>query len=207
MAGRPLEVIVAVSLIVAALLVVPVPAYPLDNVLGWQNTRWGMTESEVKGSVESSGLRLVSLAGPDGRPLDAGSPFKTNIRIDGSDYDVIFQFPDEARHLGRVVVRTLDFSREHALTLHNSLLRALTETYGLPAETDSRGTLASMTKWTFRITTVLLGMYTDTGTRGPHATKVSITYASTAEPHQSIKDKILFLGLLRALGEAGRGFH
>ena len=78
--------VVAVSLIVAAPLVVPVPAYPMDNVLGWQNTRWGMTESEVKGSVESSGLRFVSLAGPDGRPLDAGSPFRTNIqaRLRGS---------------------------------------------------------------------------------------------------------------------------
>ncbi len=193
-----------VALVFSAVLALPLPAYPLDDVEGWQTTRWGMTEEEVKGSVESLGLRLTPLPASQGRSLDAGAPFKTTIEINGSHYDVIFLFPDETRRLGRILIRTLDFSREHALAFHSSLLRTLTGTYGPPGETGSRGTTASLTKWIFKTTTVVLSMYTDTAAPGHHVTQVAVAYTATAASKET-RDKLLALALLQALGEAGRG--
>jgi hypothetical protein len=197
----------AASLLVAAALALPGPAYPLDDVPGWQTTRWGMTESQVKRSVESLGLEVTPLPGPHGKSLEAGTPFKTTVEIDGSDYDVIFQFSGETHRLGRISIRTLDFSREHALTFYNSLRRTLTEDYGSPGETQSRGTVASTTEWAFKTTTVVLSMHTDTGARAPHLSQVSVTYSPTAAAPMDTKDKLLGLGLLRALGEAGRSLR
>jgi hypothetical protein len=197
----------AASLLVAAALALPGSAYPLEDVRGWQTTRWGMTESEVKRSVESLGLRVTSLPGPHGGALEAETPFKTSIEIDGSDYDVIFQFSGETHRLGRILIRTLDFSREHALTFYGSLRRALAEEYGPPAETQSRGTVASTTEWAFKTTTVVLSVYTETGARAPHVSQVSVTYSPTAAAPKDTKDKLLGLGLLRALGEAGRSLR
>jgi hypothetical protein len=190
-------------LLIAAVLGITSPAYPVDDVLGWQNTKWGMTESEVKRSIESLGLPLTLLPASYARSLDAGAPFKTTVEIEGSHYDAIFLFPNDAQRLGRVLIRTLDFSREHALQLHGSLMRALKAMYGQPGETASQGSMASLTRWTFKTTTVILSMYTDTTVRGHAVTQVAVVYVPTAAAAEDPKDKLLGLGLLRALGEVG----
>ncbi len=113
-----------------------------------------------------------------------------------------FYFLDEPRHLGRVQVGGLDTSREDALKRHGALLRTLTERYGMPSETDSRGTHLSMTRWAFKTTTIALNMYSDTATRS-RATQVAVTYSPTGS-REDDREKILGLGLLRLLGGTWR---
>jgi hypothetical protein len=191
--------------LVGAVLAPMSGAHPADDVLGWQTTRWGMTPSEVKGSIESLKLPATSLPRPYGRALGADAPFQTSVEIAGNHYDAIFLFSEGTHRLDRVLVRTVDFSREHALALHDSLLGALTEQYGRPGETESRGTTATLTRWTFRTTTVTLTMHTDTAVPGNPVTHLGIIYAPTATASEDPKDKLLGLGLLRALGEIGHG--
>ena len=194
-------------LAMAAVLAIASPARPVDDVPGWQNTRWGMTAAEVQGAVALRGLTLVPLPAPYGRVLGADAPFKTSVEIAGAHYDAIFLFSAETQRLDRILIRTVDFSREHAHTLHDALLRTLTEQYGRPGETESQGPTGTLTKWTFRTTTVVLGMYTDTTVRGNHVTQVALVYAPTATASESPRDKLLGLGLLRALGAPGRSSH
>jgi hypothetical protein len=191
-------------LLIAAVLGVSAPAYPLDDVLGWQNTRWGMTQAEVRRCLESLGLPLTPLPASYERVLGAGAPFKTSVEMAGNHYDGIFLFPDDTTGLGRVLISTVDFSHEHALMLHGNLLRALTEKYGRPGKTESQGSMASQT-WVFKTTTVVLSMYTDTAVRNNHVTHVAVIYVPTAAASEDAQQKLLGLGLLRALGEVGRG--
>jgi hypothetical protein len=193
---------VMLGLAVASVLAIAPPAHALDDVSGWQTTNWGMTESEVKGSLESLGLQLTPLPTPYGRSLGA-APFKTTVEMPGGHYDAIFLFSGDTHRLGRVLLRTVDFSRPHALKLHDILLRALTEQYGRPGETESRGSTALLTRWTFRTTTVALSMYTDTAVRGNPVTQVSVIYAPTATASGDARDQLMGLGLFRALGEIG----
>lgn len=202
----------ATSQVILGLLLIAVvpgissPAYALDDVLGWQNTKWGMTEAEVKGRLESLGLPLIPLPAFYGRVLGAVAPFKTTVEMAGNHYDGIFLFPDDTPGLGRVLISTVDFSREHALTLHANLLRALTEKYGRPGMTELQGSMTSQT-WVFKTTTVILSMYTDSALRNNHATHVAVIYVPTAAAAEDTKRKLLGLGLLRALGEVGRSSH
>jgi hypothetical protein len=188
--------------LVAILLGSTVPASALEDVRGWRNTRWGMTEPEVRRSVGALGLALRVTPADAGLAALAEIPFKTKVDIEGSEYPVAFYFLDEPRHLGRVQMGGLDTSREDALKQHGSLLRTLTDRYGAPSDTDSRGTHLSMTRWAFKTTTIALNMYTDTGTRG-RATQVAVTYSPTVS-REDDRDKILGLGLLRLLGGTWR---
>jgi hypothetical protein len=189
-------------LLVAAIAVTSSLADAVDDLPGWQNTRWGMTETEV---TRTLGAPLTTLPASLARSLDAVAALTTSVEMAGSHYDAILLFPDDTRRLGRVLIRTLDYSREHALMLHATLQRALTRQYGPPGETESGGSTASLERWTFKTTTVVLSMYTDTSLPGRHVTQVAVTYAPTATAPQDAKDKLLGLGLLRALSESGLG--
>ena len=122
--------------------------------------------------------------------------------MEGSEYDVAFHFLDDPRQLGRVQLGGQDAPREDALRRHGSLLRMLTERLGVPTETDSRGTLLSMTRWTFKTTTIALNMYTDTGARG-RSTQVGLVYAPTAQRGED-REKVLGFGLLQLFGGSWR---
>ena len=188
--------LVSVTLILAATLAVSTPAQALQDVRGWRNTTWKMSESEVKRSVTALGL-VVMPASPS-PPPPADVPFRTKIEIDGSEYDVAFHFVDEPRQLGRVQVGGQDAPREDALRRHASLLRTLTDQLGAPRETDSRGPLLSMTRWTFKTTTIALNMYTDSGARD-RSSQVAVTYSPTAQRAED-RGKVLGFGLLQFLG-------
>ena len=186
--------LVRVMLILAATLAVTMPAQALQDVRGWRNTTWKMNEAEVKRSLGALGL--VVTPAPTSPPTEV--PFMTRVDIDGSEYDVAFQFLDDPRQLSRVQVGGQDAPREDALRRHASLLRTLTERLGTPTETDSRGSLLSMTRWTFKTTTIALNMYTDTGARD-RSTQVAVTYSPTAQRVED-REKVLGFGLLQLLG-------
>ena len=187
---------VRVALALVATLAVTMPAQAVEDVRGWRNTTWKMSESEVKRSVGALGLIVTLVPASPASPTDV--PFKTKIEIDGSEYDVLFHFLDDPRQLGRVQVGGQDVPREDALRRHASLLRTLTDRLGAPSETDSRGSLLSMTRWTFRTTTIALNMYTDTGARD-RSSQVAVTYSPTAQRVED-REKVLGFGLLQLLG-------
>ena len=185
-----------VALVLAATLAVTVPAQALQDVRGWRNTTWKMSESEVKRSVAALGLVVTPAPASPSPPAEV--PFTTKVDIDGSEYEVAFHFLDDSRQLGRVQVGGQDVPREDALRRHASLLRMLTDQLGSPSETDSRGALLSMTRWTFKTTTIALNMYTDTGARD-RSTQVAVTYSPTAQRAED-RGKVLGFGLLQFLG-------
>jgi hypothetical protein len=174
------------------------PAQALEDVRGWRNTTWKMSETEVKRSVGALGLVVTPAPTSPWPSPPAEVPFKTRVDMEGSDYDVAFHFLDDPRQLGRVQVGGQEVPRDDALRRHGSLLRMLTERLGAPSETDSRGSLLSMTRWTFRTTTIALNMYTDTGTRG-RSSQVGLVYSPTAQ-HLEDREKVLGFGLLQVFG-------
>ena len=188
--------LVRVTLVLAAALAVTMPAQALQDVRGWRNTTWKMSESEVKRSVAALGLVVTPAPASPSPPAEVA--FTTQVDIDGNEYDVAFYFLDDPRQLGRVQVGGQDVPREDALRRHASLLRMLTDRLGAPSETDSRGGLLSMTRWTFKTTTIALNMYTDTGARD-RSTQVAVTYSPTAQ-HAEDREKVLGFGLLQLLG-------
>jgi hypothetical protein len=188
--------LVRVALVLAATLAVTVPAQALQDVRGWRNTTWKMSESEVKRSVAALGLLVTPAPASPSPPAEV--PFTTKVDIDGSEYDVAFHFLDDPRQLDRVQLGGQDVPREDALRRHGSLLRILTDQLGAPTETDSRGALLSMTRWTFKTTTIALNMYTDTGARD-RSTQVAVTYSPTAQRAED-RGKVLGFGLLQFLG-------
>ena len=188
--------LVRVTVVLAAALAVTMPAQALQDVRGWRNTSWKMSESEVKRSVAALGLVVTPAPASPSPPAEV--PFTTKVDIDGSEYEVAFHFLDDSRQLGRVQVGGQDVPREDALRRHGSLLRTLTDQLGAPTETDSRGALLSMTRWTFKTTTIALNMYTDTGARD-RSTQVAVTYSPTAQRVED-RGKVLGFGLLQFLG-------
>ena len=190
--------LVRAVLVLAATLAVTMPAQAIEDVRGWRNTTWKMSESEVKRAVGALGLVVTTATASLSPAPPAEVPFKTKVDIDGSEYDVAFHFLDDPRQLGRVQVGGQDAPREDALRRHGSLLRLLTERLGAPSETDSRGALLSMTRWSFKTTTIALNMYTDTGARG-RSTQVGVTYSPTAQGAED-REKVLGFGLLQLLG-------
>ena len=188
--------LVRVVLVLAATLAVTMPAQAVQDVRGWRNTTWKMSESEVKRSVAALGLVVTPALVSSSPPGEV--PFRTKVGLDGIEYDVAFHFLDDPRQLGRVQVGGQDVSREDALRRHASLLRMLTDRLGAPSETDSRGGLLSMTRWTFKTTTIALNMYTDTGARD-RSTQVAVTYSPTAQRVED-REKVLGFGLLQLLG-------
>jgi hypothetical protein len=190
--------LVRIALLLAATLSVTMPAQALQDVRGWRNTTWNMSESEVKRSVAALGLVVTPVSTSPSPGLPAEVPFKTRVEIEGSEYDVAFHFLDDTRQLDRVQVGGQDVPREEALRRHASLLRMLTDRLGAPTDTDSRGALLSMTRWTFKTTTIALNMYTDTGARD-RSTQVAVTYSPTAQRAED-RGKVLGFGLLQFLG-------
>jgi hypothetical protein len=197
--------LIGTVLMVASLVIGPVRAYPVDDVSGWQGMTWGMTELEVARSMEARGFRLAPNRTSLAAPFEHHIPFQTTIEIDGHSYTVAFQFEDRSGRLAGVVIGTLDDSREHAVKLYGSLLRSLTGRYGPPGATESRGSVAAASRWTFKTTSIALRLDTDVTARGPRRTQVSVAYSPTAGPDQrQAQDKFLMMGLLRLLGEGWR---
>jgi hypothetical protein len=192
-------------LMLAGLVVVPVSTSALDDVLGWEGTTWGMTESEVAKAMEAHGFPLISGRTPLGGPLARTIRFRTTAEIGGHTYEVAFQFLDRTRRLDGVLIGALDTAPEHSLKLHDSVLRTLTGRYGPPSDAESRGNLTTSIRWTFKTTIIVLRFDAEAGVRGHPLTQVSLLYEPNTGPEQrDAKDKERVFALLRLLSEGWR---
>lgn len=188
--------------IVAALVAVPIPVHSLDDVLGWEGTAWGMSESEVTKRLVSRGFKPVMGPSRVGGEIDGEIALRTKVAIDGNTYDAAFRFAD--RGLTAVLIGTATDSPDRAVALHDSLLRSLTAQYGASSSAESRGT-ASLIRWTFKTTTIALRRDTVPNNPGRPLSQVSIVYTPATQSDEREPDEgILFLLLLQMLGKGRR---
>jgi hypothetical protein len=188
--------------IVAGLVALPMPAHSLDDVLGWEGTAWGMTESEVTKKMASRGFKPVVASSRVGDAIEGEIPLQTKVVIDGNTYDAALRFVD--RGLTAVLISTVTDSADRAVALHDGVLRSLTARYGASSITESRGT-SSLIRWTFKTTTIALRREAVVDVRGRPRRQVSIVYTPATQSDEREPDEgILFLLLLQMLGKGRR---
>ena len=118
------------------------PALALDDLAGWQETRWGMTEVQAR-----------KAAGTETRTIDPPvnyrflyAPMKVPLKIGAFPLEALLQFSKETRRLQQVLVRS-DSDNPALWTLLRDLL---TEKYGAPAQ------LGDKQEWRFPTTIIEL---------------------------------------------------
>lgn len=195
---------IGILAIAASLVTGPVSGYSLDDVLGWEGTAWGMTESEVTKSIASRGFHPVAGSPRLGGSSEGPIPLQTKVDIDGNTYDVAFRFSDRTRGLTGVLIGTVGGSPDHVGALHGSLLRALTAQYGPATGAESRRSTTSLTRWMFRTTTIVLHRDTGTDVRGRRLGHVSIVYLPTRSDQREPDEGIPLLLMLQMLGKGRR---
>jgi hypothetical protein len=132
----------------ALLVIIAAPAAALDDVAGWQMTKWGMSETEVKAAMPD-GLRDIR---PPTKYVGAYAPLASEFRVDRFQFAVVLQFSDDTRRLRQVLITADDASLDRWAVVRDLLI----EKYGLPRQ--QRGdTLV----WFFPSTAIELARSTD----------------------------------------------
>ncbi len=130
--------------VLAAILIIvlPLQALAADDLLGWQNTRWEMTEVEAAVALGSEAVRT----NPPEKFQKMYSPAKVSVRIGAYELVAKLQFSTEDKKLRQVIIQAPNASIE----LWAKLRDLLTEKYGQPSQA---GTLR---EWRFKTTVVEL---------------------------------------------------
>jgi hypothetical protein len=197
--------LIGIPVIAACLVIAPVRAHSLDDVLGWEGAAWGMTESEVTTRMASRGFPLVNGRPPTSIPLAGNVPFHTKAGIAGTTYDVAFRFSERTRGLDAVLMGTLADSPDRAAALHDRTLEVLTDQHGPATSADSLDRRNSLTRWVFETTTIVLQLETGLNVRGRRVGQVFIAYLPSARSDQrEASEGMLLLFLLQGLGKGRR---
>jgi hypothetical protein len=115
------------NFIVACVLLVSLATQAsAEDILGWQNTRWGMTVDQAAVALGNQGRRVE----PPEKFKNHYAPLKTKIQISGYDLDVLLQFSDQTKTLQQVLLK----SSTGGLSLWATLRDLLTEKYGAPIQ-------------------------------------------------------------------------
>jgi hypothetical protein len=136
----------AIRLLVLLCLSSPVYAQGQD-VLGWQNTRWGMTEEQAVAALGTQGLRVD----PPLKYAGLYVPLRSTIQISGYKMNALLQFSDETKTLRQVLLTW----RTDSIVLWEKLADLLTEKYGPPAEAGK------LIEWRFKTTIVNLDRWVE----------------------------------------------
>lgn len=153
-------------------------AAALDDVPGWQNLRWGMTEAQARQSLELSGLKVE----PDnGHFKDMYSALAISLTIADASYRAVLQFSEADRGLAQVLLKCGCSGGPLAPKAYRDMLRVLEEKYGKPTSSSEQPRPGS--EWAFKTTTISLSLYS---LGGPF-----LTYRPSVAPaKKSDKDKI-----------------
>lgn len=121
-----------------------------DDLLGWQNTRWGMTEEEIIEHMPDAPFQPVP-------HQDFGTAYckliLSRVKIGDSAFEVLMQMNKDTDRLSHVLIKN-DGDPSYAAdkTVFNDTLRILTERFGKPARTAT----SNAYNWTHPTTTVEL---------------------------------------------------
>lgn len=151
------------------------PAVPSKDLMGWQQTRWGMSTSEVLQAVTPTPVRLekrsyLTRGGDAGKPFDryGYADYYTTVQVSGEEYKVYFYMDAKADRLLTVVLEparylsTEEYIPEGAFT---GLSEALTQKYGTPTGQDDDRSKSGYThknmitrtrQWVFPTTSIRL---------------------------------------------------
>jgi len=131
-----------------------------QDVLGWENSRWGMSETNL---VTTFGSRLTKLPEPKSF-LDLHTNNVATLGLAGEPFTVFFQMDNRMNTLSQVLVRLNEMESHVPLEeLFNKLDSPLTRQYGSATlrsdERDFKSTIKSVYlshTWKFPTTTVEL---------------------------------------------------
>jgi hypothetical protein len=135
-------------LIVAFLAVTVSAACALDDVEGWQATKWGMTEEQVRSAMPD----LSENVPPKKFNASVYVPFDTAFKVDRFYFQVVLQFDVDTRRLGQVLVTANDASPERWIVARQLLV----ERYGPPHKQ-----YGDKFVWLFPSTAIELTRYAD----------------------------------------------
>jgi hypothetical protein len=124
------------------------PAYVrAEDVLGWQNTRWGMTEEQAAAALGAQGLRV----NPPLKYAGLHVPLRSTIQISGYKMNALLQFSDEKKTLRQVLLTW----RTDSIVLWAKIRDLLTEKYGPPAQAGK------LSEWRFKTTIIDLDRWSE----------------------------------------------
>jgi hypothetical protein len=131
-----------------------------QDVLGWENSRWGMSETNL---VTTFGSRLTKLPEPKSF-LDLHTNHVATLKLAGEPFTVFFQMDNRTNSLSQVLLRLNEMeSRVPREELFNKLDSQFTRQYGSRTsrsdERDFKSTIKSVylsRTWKFPTTTVEL---------------------------------------------------
>jgi hypothetical protein len=124
----------------------------MDDLPGWQQTRWGMTESEIIEAVGSARLRRI--------PREIGNNWYAeltiqNVEIGRFPFDITFQMANDTDRLQQVIIRHEASPNKEPTSEFRSTMQILSERFGQPQRV---GTSDSWS-WTFPTTTIYLDTF------------------------------------------------
>jgi len=125
---------------------------PPSDVLGYRQTRWGMTASELR---EAIGDELEESASRRDFKKYYADYHLSDIEIDGDSYQVIFQFDKETDRLAQVLLRRDCDTFAPPVLAYQSVEALLTRKYGAPT-LRSGEPLDQVTQWIFPTTSIEL---------------------------------------------------
>ena len=150
-----------IVLLAGAIMTCAATCHPQQkDVLGWEDSRWGMSETRL---VNTLGARLTKLPKPQSF-LDLHVDHVIALELQGEQFTVFFQMENRTNTLSQVLVRLDEMeTRQPREDLFTKLEFWLTKQYG-PAtsrsnERDSRSAIKSLAlnrTWKFLTTTVEL---------------------------------------------------
>jgi hypothetical protein len=184
---------VALALALLISISVPLAAKPRD-VLGWQGTRWGMSETAL---LNAFGSKLKKLPDRQAFVWLHVDYIISDFSLDGNAYTVFFQMDDRTNKLAQVLIRLNEMeTRTPRLEEFNRLERLLTPELGAPEKDDHNfderasnfRSIEQRRTWKFHTSTVELYYGWDNQI---YASLLSIRYfptgrASTATPNKSL---------------------
>ena len=132
----------AIALALVATTMLPAVGLALDDVAGWQGTRWGMNEDEVKATLQSDAVAVS----PPRKYLKSYAPLAVATKIGAYQMEAVLQFDLETKKLEQVVISYPGAD----LSLWTTLADLLTEKYGAPKRTGPK------LEWIFPTTTIEL---------------------------------------------------
>jgi hypothetical protein len=124
----------------------------MDDLLGWQQTRWGMTETEIIAAIGAERLRRM--------PKEVGNNWYAeltiqNVEIGPFPFDITFQMANDSHRLQQVMIRHEASPDKEPAAEFRSTIQILSGKFGQPKRV---GTSESWL-WTFPTTTIYLDTF------------------------------------------------